>query len=642
MGNFSRDSFKETNILTNLLDLAAPVAKPRQYVGVRLQQGVPILDADWNELEDLRRMELMALVRFFIGSGVPAGTQGFQIQVSATANNFNIAPGVILLEGVLVVGSGITSYTTQPNATGLPPLNTPGLDRTDLVYLDAWEDETDADALQGDPRLINVLIGIETAVRIERKWVVRVQENATKLAAVAKVAGHKYSELALVKRRNGAASITVDMIFDRRRTGLTLADNIKVPVFMQFGIETIDVPRVTLALRGLRTNLFARLQGGQTTFPHQTANALNESVLTIALQDVRQRAQVGEVQCASRNMDNADVLAFMKTLYTAQKDFVVLLQNTGNTNNSAQTTALINNYNKRLDGSAPDAIKGLKPAVDNDDLVAAVVAQEVINNFLAEGTGVVIPGEVKTIFKGALPFQKLQKGAPVDLTFTIRSEVTLPAVDTEEFNIEVLMSPSSWTAVPDRTSITLNNQGGEGNVVVRVTPNEPDNQSALTLRARSVRNGALVSTQPPMNLQVNEFPPAASFLFYAGQPLNAQGRLDLPKASLTINLGIPVAFSLLNSSPAQTRTYEVSPTVANFDGVDNPAGWTPAGGVPKTIMNIAPNLPPQPFDVRIKAPPAVQTNRSGTLSLVGKLTKIDNVAVADGESVTVQLPFTVV
>jgi hypothetical protein len=206
MGNFSRDSFKETNMLANLLGLAAPVADPRQYVGVRMQQGVPILDADWNELEDLRRLEMMALVRFFIGSGVPAGAQGFQIQTSASANNFNIATGIILIEGSLVVGSGITSYLGQPNAAGLPPLSTPGADRTDLVYLDTWEDETDG--TQDDPRLINALIGIETSVRIERKWVVRVQENANSLAAVVKVPGHKYTELALLKRRNSAPSIT--------------------------------------------------------------------------------------------------------------------------------------------------------------------------------------------------------------------------------------------------------------------------------------------------------------------------------------------------------------------------------------------------------------------------------------------------
>ena len=27
----------------------------KDYIGIRLQQGVPLLDRDWNELEDIRR-----------------------------------------------------------------------------------------------------------------------------------------------------------------------------------------------------------------------------------------------------------------------------------------------------------------------------------------------------------------------------------------------------------------------------------------------------------------------------------------------------------------------------------------------------------------------------------------------------------
>ena len=39
MGNFSRDTFDPN----------------KNYVGVRLQQGVPLVDADWNELNDIIR-----------------------------------------------------------------------------------------------------------------------------------------------------------------------------------------------------------------------------------------------------------------------------------------------------------------------------------------------------------------------------------------------------------------------------------------------------------------------------------------------------------------------------------------------------------------------------------------------------------
>jgi hypothetical protein len=68
MGDFSRNPDDR---------LAAAVA--RHYVGVRLQQGVPLLDADWNELEDLRRYEAETLGAWFLGDGVPVGSDGFRV-----------------------------------------------------------------------------------------------------------------------------------------------------------------------------------------------------------------------------------------------------------------------------------------------------------------------------------------------------------------------------------------------------------------------------------------------------------------------------------------------------------------------------------------------------------------------------------
>ena len=47
--------------------------KLKHYVGVRLQQGVPIVDADWNELEDIRKYELGNVYQVVCGKwGVPS------------------------------------------------------------------------------------------------------------------------------------------------------------------------------------------------------------------------------------------------------------------------------------------------------------------------------------------------------------------------------------------------------------------------------------------------------------------------------------------------------------------------------------------------------------------------------------------
>jgi len=51
----------------------------KHYVGVRMQQGVPVLDADWNELEDLRKHEMQSFISNFIGNGVPSNNDGFRI-----------------------------------------------------------------------------------------------------------------------------------------------------------------------------------------------------------------------------------------------------------------------------------------------------------------------------------------------------------------------------------------------------------------------------------------------------------------------------------------------------------------------------------------------------------------------------------
>jgi hypothetical protein len=63
MGNFSRNTFD----------------KLKHFVGVRLQQGVPLVDADWNELEDIRKYELQAFLKWFVGDGVPEDNDGFRI-----------------------------------------------------------------------------------------------------------------------------------------------------------------------------------------------------------------------------------------------------------------------------------------------------------------------------------------------------------------------------------------------------------------------------------------------------------------------------------------------------------------------------------------------------------------------------------
>lgn len=192
MGNFSRNTFN----------------KLKHYVGVRLQQGVPIVDADWNELEDIRKYELQAFLKWYVGNGIPEGNNGFHIfhgfmpassfssiQPQMIRNNFTIrggdgtpeGAGRCLVEGWDVMIEENLHYIQQRlfteddlhetwNVDPLPTLNTPTADRTDTVYLDVWEREVNA--AEDSDQLVNPAIGIETCVRLKREWVVRVAEDA--------------------------------------------------------------------------------------------------------------------------------------------------------------------------------------------------------------------------------------------------------------------------------------------------------------------------------------------------------------------------------------------------------------------------------------------------------------------------------
>ena len=183
MNNFSRDTFN----------------KLKHYVGVRLQQGVPIVDADWNEMEDIRKYELESFLKWFVGNGVPKGNDGFRIDRTEDKNDFIISggdgttdgAGRCLVEGWEVINEHDMDYTAQPlrengkaDQWSVPPLEDLVApieqDRIDFVYLDVWErmvDSQDEFDDQPPPSMVDPHIGIETCVRRKREWVVRVVQD---------------------------------------------------------------------------------------------------------------------------------------------------------------------------------------------------------------------------------------------------------------------------------------------------------------------------------------------------------------------------------------------------------------------------------------------------------------------------------
>ena len=75
----------------------------RSYIGVRLQQGVPLVDADWNEAHDVRKFEVQAFLKWFVGNGVPEGNDGFRIAGLDTQPRW----------GILSSGAGSARHLTE-------------------------------------------------------------------------------------------------------------------------------------------------------------------------------------------------------------------------------------------------------------------------------------------------------------------------------------------------------------------------------------------------------------------------------------------------------------------------------------------------------------------------------------------------
>lgn len=224
MGNFSRDTFD----------------KLKHYVGVRLQQGVPLVDADWNEQEDIRKYELQAFIKWFIGDGVPSGNNGFLIEslyIENLDNDFLIkggdgtpeGAGRCIVGGWDVINESDLRYQEQrlynnndlAEQWGVAPVSPLPVEKGNLeavVYLDVWEREVDSDE---DENIKNEAIGIETCVRLKREWVVRVAEGNE---VPDSEAGHVHYLLAILNWLSDSGMIYPDNIRDRRGVCLPLAE----------------------------------------------------------------------------------------------------------------------------------------------------------------------------------------------------------------------------------------------------------------------------------------------------------------------------------------------------------------------------------------------------------------------------------
>ena len=212
---------------------------------VRLQQGVPIVDADWNELDDIRRFELRAYLKWFVGDGIPHGSDAFKIETfdpnepnaiddfmihagapprPPNASDYDHAmrfAGRAIVDGLDVIIPQSILYRSQPlfaaamfGVPKIPPIPPSGNDFA--IYLDVWERLVTA---QDDPSLVLSGIGTESCARVKREWCVRTRKGKAlpQPADPDFIAGHSYCLLATGFVND---EISID---DQRHKGLSLA-----------------------------------------------------------------------------------------------------------------------------------------------------------------------------------------------------------------------------------------------------------------------------------------------------------------------------------------------------------------------------------------------------------------------------------
>ena len=419
MGNFSRDP------KARLTDSIA-----KHYVGVRMQQAVPVVDADWNELEDLRRREQETFGFWFIGNGVPSGNDGYRIISATQPNDFGIVQGVCLVNGKLVENSVTVRYTTQPNfgnpqlEVPIPVLTNPGASKQFIAYLDVWEREVDSEE---DPVLVDARIGIETTLRLKREWAVRVARMPEDLAIIQNPPpGHIFYPLARLNRQNNN-QITTDMIEDLRDTQVSVLR--RVEVRNNNGAVVVDNDRFQTMLTTTRNNVHNFIKYLLSQFLPLTTHMQAAELLGMqAGEHIASTAEIGLSLLGSGNLANRGALNILSQLYYAENNFMVVwrdfvLQLGGSPKTYASFSTLITRLSDRLNLPLVGPAPGLRAAVQAANLEAATNMQEEIARLFGASSTAVPRGSI-LIFLAQSPLGNLTSGT-ARFVFKARSFTTL-------------------------------------------------------------------------------------------------------------------------------------------------------------------------------------------------------------------------
>jgi len=608
MGDFSRNTFKLTNVMYQFLT-DEEVADPRHYVGVLLQQAVPLIDADVREREAIQRIDNQIKFEYFFGDGIPSGNNGFKIGPVTEDNNFTINSGIALVSGKLVFNPhNDLTYLGQDSQFGIdvdvlePPISGK---REDLIYLDVWEEEIGPSGQpRNDERLINPAIGIETCLRIERRWLVRVASGISDISGITQEDGHVYMSLVRILRKINQKQITADDIIDLRRIDINVAKYLKIPLFVERGENRVDSKNFADMLDALRNILNSRLENKRLFINSKNSNSV--TILHFAIQHILQVCTTGSLQSRTNNLTNNDALQVLISLINAQREYLDSLakpRHGGGGGGPAKKT-FIEEYNIHL--------ANVQNELNVEDLLGAYQTQLNLNEWLS----LHLEGNV------TLKFVKIDPSGPLEAgtTYTIFVEITSgisSEQSSEVFDISASLTPDLWRLDISDAKITLDNVGGANTTGVVGLKVRPDNRTnkpiALTVVASVNRNPTIKTEQLPLSLQIGEEP--LRVLTYGGlPPLNAENRLEISRQQISKPNGTSITFLFENNTAAE-KTYKVEWFITLSQGSEK--GWSPLSSSPESTTVTVPAHEDidKLLDIKAPRPPGALIGKIGTLNV---------------------------
>jgi hypothetical protein len=549
--------------------------------------------------------------------------------------------GRIVVDGMMVLIESDIKYSEQAlfqnsalatgwNVQPLPALTTPAAAIPYIAYLDVWHREVDSTEDEG---LLDVRIGIETAIRLRREWVVRVARE-TDYAGLyaARPAGHSYYPLARINRSAGVSAINPSMLADLRRTDNSLRRSIAYRNEVNTVLVTTEQFEALLVATRDTVREFIQYLTTEFVDPNDSY-AAGEVIGIDALSAIAGLIDQGLVLLRADNMGTRDALEFFAQLQALEERFVSIWRDTvlplnksGGQIYANAFTAMIDEIDLYLAGPAPGAYITVPEALERGDLYRAGLAQERINNAF---------GQELSKPTGFLTLKYLGSTTPTILrnqSFDLRYEVSGSVAPDDDIDVDIYID-SDWPA-------TLQNGDGSTPYALRMGPGVDDGEFIVSVQAPDVaadsttfgllvyartNKGGLRHVSTTKTLTINDPPPASEEGFVitilSTNMMQEAGIFQFPTS---ISGGLAsMNFRLANntmSSIVVDLSYEPQPA---------PPGWTiiapPAGSL--TGVTIPPQSTANTQGFNFVRPGAngstlsftLRATQQGTTNIVGEV-----------------------